>query len=102
MKNMDCGPLIRDRFRRFGMISIAALAEWAAQYFKLGRVSSIRQPAGGATVKSDVNFLAAVRLQSFDARSYLEAADFDHSASIAYANSLTVATDAVLVLGEIP
>jgi hypothetical protein len=36
----------------------------------------------GATVKSDVNFLAALGLQSFGAQSYLEAVDSDLRVSL--------------------
>jgi len=58
------------------------VGKWATQYFKLGRVSPIQRPAGAATVKSDVNFLATLGLQAFGAQSYLEAVDSDLRAGL--------------------
>ena len=48
------------------------VGKWAAQYFKLVRVSSVQRPVGGATVKGDVNFLAMLGLRSFGPQRYLE------------------------------
>ena len=45
---------------------------WEATYFALERVPPVRSPVGGTTVKSDVNFLAALGLQEVGAQRYLD------------------------------
>jgi hypothetical protein len=56
--------------------------KWAAQYFKLGRVCLVRRPVGGTTVKSDVDFLATLGLQSFGPQQYLDAIASDLHAGL--------------------
>jgi hypothetical protein len=56
--------------------------KWEAQYFKLGRVCMVRRPVGGTTVKSDVEFLAALGLQSFGPQQYLDAIASDLHAGL--------------------
>jgi hypothetical protein len=52
------------------------------QYFKLGRVCLVHRPVGATTVKSDVEFLATLGLQSFVPQQYLDAIASDLHAGL--------------------
>jgi hypothetical protein len=56
--------------------------KWEEQYFKLGRACLVRRPVGRTSVKSDVEFLAALGLGHFGPQQYLDAITSDLRAGL--------------------
>ena len=56
--------------------------KWEEQYFKLGRVCLIGQPVRGTTVKSRVNFLAAIGLRDYGPQRYFDDIETDLRAGL--------------------
>ncbi|MGD1155444.1 MAG: phage/plasmid replication protein [Terriglobia bacterium] len=58
------------------------VGRWQAIYFGLERVSSVPQPVGRTTVKSGVNFLTALGLQTYGPQRYFDEVDADLHAGL--------------------